>query len=224
VRRARGRSLIQSSGAGELPVSRPAVSQHQRVLKEAGLVTDRADGTRRIYQIRHQGVQAIHGYLDQMWGQAMAAFQAEARRVAGQAPPGTPKSAQKIGNLACDPPHRIVVAWQITAHPDAWVYDPDLSRASEFEVNFREQPDGQTLVELEHRNIGRHGPGAAGIRQGVSGPGGWPDILDSYATVAASRCGEQEGPFSDEILQLDQFGRGLELLAGKVWCGPVVAR
>ena len=37
--------------------------------------------------------------------------------------------------LACDPPHRIVVAWQITAHPDAWVYDPDLSRASEFEVN-----------------------------------------------------------------------------------------
>ena len=55
-----------------LPVSRPAVSQHLRVLKEAGLVTDRADGTRRIYQIRHQGVQAIHGYLDQMWGQAMA--------------------------------------------------------------------------------------------------------------------------------------------------------
>ena len=69
--------------AAELPVSRPAVSQHLRVLKEAGLVSDRADGTRRIYQIRHQGVQAIHGYLDQMWGQAMAAFQAEARRTAG---------------------------------------------------------------------------------------------------------------------------------------------
>ena len=61
--------------------------------------------------------------------------------------------------LARDPPHRIVVAWQITAHPDAWVYDPDLSRASEFEVNFREQPDGQTLVELEHRNIGLGWPG-----------------------------------------------------------------
>jgi DNA-binding transcriptional ArsR family regulator len=52
--------------AGELPVSRPAVSQHLRVLKQAGLVTDRATGTRRIYRIRQQGVQAIHAYLDQM--------------------------------------------------------------------------------------------------------------------------------------------------------------
>jgi DNA-binding transcriptional ArsR family regulator len=68
--------------AGELPVSRPAVSQHLRVLKQVGLVSDRADGTRRIYQVRQQGVQAIHGYLDQVWGQAMAAFQAEAERVA----------------------------------------------------------------------------------------------------------------------------------------------
>jgi DNA-binding transcriptional ArsR family regulator len=76
--------------AAELPVSRPAVSQHLRVLKEAGLVTDRADGTRRIYQIHQQGVQAIHGYLDQMWGQAMTAFQAEARQVASQAPGGSP--------------------------------------------------------------------------------------------------------------------------------------
>ena len=80
--------------AAELPVSRPAVSQHLRVLKEAGLVADRADGTRRIYQIRQQGVQAIHGYLDQMWGQAMAAFQAEAERAAGHAPAGTPAPPQ----------------------------------------------------------------------------------------------------------------------------------
>jgi uncharacterized protein YndB with AHSA1/START domain len=88
--------------------------------------------------------------------------------------------------LACEPSHRIVVAWQITAQGDAWVYDRDLSRASEFEVNFREQPDGRTLVELEHRNIGRHGPGAAGIHQGVNGPGGWPGILDNYAKLAAA--------------------------------------
>jgi len=76
--------------AAELPVSRPAVSQHLRVLKEAGLVTDRADGTRRIYQIHQPGVEAIHGYLDQMWGQAMAAFQEEARQIARQAPAGSP--------------------------------------------------------------------------------------------------------------------------------------
>jgi DNA-binding transcriptional ArsR family regulator len=68
--------------ASELPVSRPAVSQHLRVLKDAGLVSDRPAGTRRIYQLRQQGVQAIHRYLDQMWGQAMVAFQAEAERVA----------------------------------------------------------------------------------------------------------------------------------------------
>jgi DNA-binding transcriptional ArsR family regulator len=71
--------------AAELPVSRPAVSQHLRVLKDAGLVSDRPDGTRRIYQLRRQGVQAIHGYLDEMWGQAMAAFQAEAERAAAKA-------------------------------------------------------------------------------------------------------------------------------------------
>ena len=71
--------------AVELPVGQ-AVSQHLRVLKEAGLVTDRAEGTKRIYQVSQQGVQAIHGYLDQMWGQAMAAFQAEGERVARAAP------------------------------------------------------------------------------------------------------------------------------------------
>ena len=76
--------------AVELPVSRPAVSQHLRVLKEAGLVTGRAEGTKRIYQVRQQGVQAIHGYLDQMWGQAMAAFQAEGERVARAEPQAGP--------------------------------------------------------------------------------------------------------------------------------------
>ena len=71
--------------ASELPVSRPAVSQHLRVLKEAGLVADRAAGTRRIYQIQPQGVRAIHAYLDQMWGQALASFQAAATAAASAA-------------------------------------------------------------------------------------------------------------------------------------------
>jgi DNA-binding PadR family transcriptional regulator len=52
------------------------------VLKEAGLVADRAAGTRRIYQIEPQGVRAIHAYLDQMWGQALASFQAAAAATA----------------------------------------------------------------------------------------------------------------------------------------------
>jgi uncharacterized protein YndB with AHSA1/START domain len=88
--------------------------------------------------------------------------------------------------LACEPPYRIVVAWQITADGDAWVYDPDMTHASEFEATFREQPDGQTLVELEHRHIGRHGAGAAEIRRGISGPGGWPGCLENYAKLAAA--------------------------------------
>jgi DNA-binding transcriptional ArsR family regulator len=71
--------------ASELPVSRPAVSQHLRVLKDAGLVVDEAAGTRRLYRINPDGVLAIRGYLDQMWGQALASFEMAARKAANQA-------------------------------------------------------------------------------------------------------------------------------------------
>jgi DNA-binding transcriptional ArsR family regulator len=62
--------------AGELPVSRPAVSQHLKVLKEAGLVIDRRSGTRRIYQLDPDGVGAVRAYLDRFWNQSLAAFKA----------------------------------------------------------------------------------------------------------------------------------------------------
>jgi DNA-binding transcriptional ArsR family regulator len=62
--------------ARELPVSRPAVSQHLRVLKDAGLVIDRRAGNRRIYQLDPDGVAALRGYLDQFWNRAMTAFKA----------------------------------------------------------------------------------------------------------------------------------------------------
>ena len=68
--------------AGLLPVTRPAVSQHLKVLKEAGLVAGQAIGTRRIYRVRPDGLQAIHAYLDQMWGQALAGFQFAAQQIA----------------------------------------------------------------------------------------------------------------------------------------------
>jgi DNA-binding transcriptional ArsR family regulator len=68
--------------AAELPVTRPAVSQHLKVLKDAGLVTDQADGTRRIYRVSQDGVRAIHSYLDQMWSQALAGFQRAAQHIA----------------------------------------------------------------------------------------------------------------------------------------------
>jgi hypothetical protein len=88
--------------------------------------------------------------------------------------------------LACDPLRRIVVAWQITTHGDAWVHGPDLSRACEFEVNFHEQPGGQTRVELEHHNIGRHGWVPPASTRASACPGGWPGILDNWVKTAAT--------------------------------------
>jgi DNA-binding transcriptional ArsR family regulator len=62
--------------AGELPVSRPAVSQHLKVLKDAGLVVDRRDGNRRIYQLDPDGVGALRAQLDRFWSRALAAYKA----------------------------------------------------------------------------------------------------------------------------------------------------
>jgi DNA-binding transcriptional ArsR family regulator len=77
---------LQSGGlsVGEiargLPVSRPAVSQHLRVLKAAGLVSDRAAGTRRVYHIDLKGLAAIRAWLDQFWDVAMRTYAVEAAR------------------------------------------------------------------------------------------------------------------------------------------------
>jgi DNA-binding transcriptional ArsR family regulator len=61
--------------ADELPISRPAVSQHLRVLKDAGLVAERADGTRRIYRLNPAGVAALRDQLDTFWNRALAGYQ-----------------------------------------------------------------------------------------------------------------------------------------------------
>ena len=67
-----------------LPVSRPAVSQHLKVLREAGLVADRPEGTRRVYFIDPHGLGALRKWLDQFWDEALAAFQAEIERTDGR--------------------------------------------------------------------------------------------------------------------------------------------
>jgi DNA-binding transcriptional ArsR family regulator len=66
--------------ASELPVSRPAVSQHLRVLKEAGLVADRREGTRRIYRLDPDGLAKLRDYFDRFWEAALADFKAAAER------------------------------------------------------------------------------------------------------------------------------------------------
>lgn len=64
--------------ARDLPVSRPAVSQHLRVLKEAGLVSERRNGTRRLYRIDPSGVEALRAYFEAFWTTALASFKATA--------------------------------------------------------------------------------------------------------------------------------------------------
>ena len=72
--------IAVSELARMLPVSRPAVSQHLRVLKDAGLVMDTKAGTRRLYQLDPEGVARLRAHFDQMWTRAMSAFQAAAEQ------------------------------------------------------------------------------------------------------------------------------------------------
>jgi DNA-binding transcriptional ArsR family regulator len=66
--------------ASGMPVSRPAVSQHLKVLKEAGLVNERSEGVRRIYSVRREGLLELRAWLDSFWGDALDAFKLEAER------------------------------------------------------------------------------------------------------------------------------------------------
>ena len=66
--------------AAGLPISRPAVSQHLRVLKEAGLVTERREGTRRVYRLDPDGLAGVRAYFDEFWDAALAGFKAAAER------------------------------------------------------------------------------------------------------------------------------------------------
>ncbi len=69
-----------------LPVSRPAVSQHLKVLKAAGLVTDRRAGNRRIYQLDPAGVDALRAYLDRFWNRALTAFKTAVEQPSKEVP------------------------------------------------------------------------------------------------------------------------------------------
>ena len=69
--------------ADRLPVSRPAVSQHLKVLKTAGLVTDQRDGTRRIYRVDPKGVAQLRDYLDRFWTTALASFKVHVEKDGG---------------------------------------------------------------------------------------------------------------------------------------------
>lgn len=85
--------------------------------------------------------------------------------------------------LTWEPPHRLVVTWQINGN---WQYDADPSHASEIEVRFTAAGSNQTLVELEHRHLGRLVGGQAIHDAIVHGGGGWSSLLEMFATAASS--------------------------------------
>jgi uncharacterized protein YndB with AHSA1/START domain len=82
--------------------------------------------------------------------------------------------------LAYDPPTRVVFSWDIGP---TWQLESDPERASEVEVRFVAEGPDRTRVELEHRNIDRHGPGWEGVREGVDSDDGWPLYLTRYAAL-----------------------------------------
>jgi len=83
-----GRSVGELADA--LPISRPAVSRHLRLLKEAGLVVEEPVGTRRVYRLHEDGVDAVQAYIAQVWGEAVARFQLTAENTAPRASTGKP--------------------------------------------------------------------------------------------------------------------------------------
>ncbi|MFW6034512.1 MAG: metalloregulator ArsR/SmtB family transcription factor [bacterium] len=234
--------------AQQLPISRPAVSQHLRVLKDGGLVVSRPEGTRRLYRLNPDGVTALRAWLDRVWDESLTAFQkaAEAAPVDTEqehtmtsAPPipavhakitvGAPvehafrvftesfhtwwPTGYHIGQaemaeavlepraggrwyergvdgsecdwgrvLAWEPPHRLVLTWQINGE---WRYDADPEHASEVEVRFTADGPEQTTVELEHRHLDRLPDGQA-MRDAVGGDRGWAGILERYREAAAA--------------------------------------
>ena len=82
--------------------------------------------------------------------------------------------------LAYEPPNRVAFSWDISPH---WQIETNLEKTSEVEVRFISETPERTRVELEHRNLDRHGDGWEGLREGVEGGDGWPLYLARYAEL-----------------------------------------
>jgi uncharacterized protein YndB with AHSA1/START domain len=82
--------------------------------------------------------------------------------------------------LSFEPPNRVVFSWDISPH---WQIETDPDKTSEVEVRFISETPERTRVELEHRNLDRHGDGWEGLREGVHGEQGWPLYLKRFADL-----------------------------------------
>jgi uncharacterized protein YndB with AHSA1/START domain len=85
--------------------------------------------------------------------------------------------------LAYEPPNRVVISWDISPQ---WQIETDLEKTSEVHVRFVPETPERTRVELEHRNLDRHGDGWEAVREGVDGDAGWPLYLHRFAGVLAA--------------------------------------
>lgn len=85
--------------------------------------------------------------------------------------------------LVYQPPNRVVISWEISPR---WQLETDPEKTSEVEVRFVSEAPSRTRVELEHRNLERHGEGWEGVRDGFAGEGGWPLYLRRYAELSAT--------------------------------------
>jgi uncharacterized protein YndB with AHSA1/START domain len=98
---------------------------------------------------------------------------------------GTDGSECRWGRvLAYEPPNRVVFSWDISP---SWQLETDIDRASEVEVRFIAETPERTRVQLEHRNLDRHGDGWESLRDGVGGSQGWPLYLERYESLFGLR-------------------------------------
>ncbi len=153
--------------AAELPVSRPAVSQHLRVLKDAGLVTERREGTRRLYRLDPDGLGELRGYFDRFWDAALADFKAAAeaserrKRMSTQAETLT---IRKSVTVNCSPEHAFAVYtegigtwWPFATHsigsegkpPETAVFEPRVGGRLYERMTDGEEHDWATVTAWE---------------------------------------------------------------------------
>jgi uncharacterized protein YndB with AHSA1/START domain len=155
-------------------------------------VSTALEPVRKSIRVRATAERAFHVFtteMDSWWPRTHHIGSSPMKRVVIEARPGGSIYTEQEDGTSChwgsvlrwEPPHRFVMAWQI--NPD-WHYEPDLAKCSEVEVRFTPADDGTTLVELEHRNLQRHGGACATMRGQVDSEGGWGSLLTLFGARA----------------------------------------